>query len=385
MYKILFAATTALLLSFSPGHGGIFSSASPVHPFEQALKPAKGKDKEDHKMSGIDFVYVITAKKCHRYDALKRSFAKYNVIPYRFTSVNRREITHRTMQRACLHGSRRFSKFCARTDFSQGGRTVLKKQKMSNYDSGYIHQEMSIKKLSTALSHISCIKDAIDSGYQTIWIMDSGTELRVDPNILSSYVQRADKECADWTILYTDYSERDGLDNVRSLKKFFYRPDFQFLEPEIYFNRMFENYEEYEEGQGIIRDGSKGNVSLKDSRRDFMGRDQVWQHKKSRESRELLAIKSWANDGVNEKFTQATAVPEIVKVVVNKADGDKFHKVGLLKGAHSYILNKKGMKLIMEWYLDHQIFIPYAQEIQIIPGMNPYYIPSPVTRNQNKG
>ena len=384
MYKTLLTVLSTSLMALSPIYSGFFDSTQKRNPFELALKEAKGKDKEEHKMSGIDFVYVVTAKKCHRYDALKRSFGKYNVNPYRFTTVSPSEINFRTMQRACLHGSRRYSKFMASTVVRERGRTSLKKKKMSSYNAGYVHQKMSTKKLSVALSHISCIKDAIDSGYQTIWIMDSGTELRVDPNVLSSYILRADKEIPDWTSLYTDIGERDFSDRIRPLKKFFCRPDFRFLEPEAYFNRMFEGQADEPKEKGSVAYSKKNSDIVKNNGKYFLGRGDFENHKKSRESRELLAVEEWENDQMNDSFTQETLTTDIIKAVPSQTK-DAFTKVGLLKGAHSYILNKKGMKLIMDWYLDHQIFIPYAQEIQIIPGMNPYYIPMPVTRNQNRG
>jgi hypothetical protein len=339
--KLLFVLAISTV-GFAAGFcGDPTNSQSYDMPFLSALKQAKGKDKEYHKMSGIDFVYVITAKKCNRFDDLKRSFSKYNVFPYRFTSFSPKDISHDTMFRTCLRGSRRYKRIEANKLVVRRGKFVLDKRKMRSSRAGHIHRRMSLKALSRALSHISIIKDALDSGYEHIWIMDSGTTLRTDPNTLCTYLERADKEIPDWTSIYTDFSERDAEDYLEPIGHFYGRPDVEFLEPDEYLVREEQNNDPYDYSDDEVDGGSD-----QDSSGGYQERE----------------------DGLEK----------------GKLD-DKFTHVGLLKGAHSYILNKKGMKLIMDWYLDHKIFIPYAQEIQIIPGMHPYCTPEPITRNQNKG
>lgn len=409
MYKKLLLA---LLISSIGYCGQETDSRSYDMPFESALKEAKGKDKESHKMSGIDFIYVITAKKCHRFNDFKRSFAKYGVNPYRFTAFSPSSISSDTMHRTCLRGSRRLRRVTAQKMVVKKGKFILKKRKMLDRSSGYIHSKMQIKKLASALSHISIIKDALESGYENIWIMDSGTELRCDPNILSNYIVRANKEIPDWTSIYTDYSERDSGDYVEPIMKFYWRPDIDFLDPEEYLQRQYEEIDDdsYDNDDDEIDESSVSNT---------MGRNQS---KKNRQYRERLICEQWkqnhpddgnsSGDGAtgaqdspgtnssylpsrynHEKFAIQTGtgigvsdsnIRPTAHDSSSSNDIETFSPVGLLKGAHSYILNRKGMKLIMDWYLDHKIFIPYAQEIQIIPGMHPYIVPEPVTRNQNR-
>jgi len=380
-------------------------------PFESALKKAKGKDKEVHKISGIDFIYVITAKKCHRFNDFKRSFAKYGVNPYRFTSFSPSSISSDTMFRTCVHGSRRYKRIKSNKLSIHRGKPVLNKRKMSSSKAGYIHRNMSIKALSRALSHLSIIRDAYVSGYETIWIMDSATKLRKDPSILSSYISRANKEIPDWTSIYTDYSERDASDYVEPIMKFYWRPDVEFLDPEEYLSRQYEDVEDAYDND--FDETNESDVS------NILGRNQS---KNNREIRQQLICEQWkqnhpddgnsSGDGAtgaqdspgtnssffpsrynHEKFSIQTGAGIGVTTSNNRSISsdtsssnaiETFSPVGLLKGSHSYILNRKGMKLIMDWYLDHKIFIPYAQEIQIIPGMHPYIVPEPVTKNQNR-
>jgi len=369
-------------------------------PFISALKEAKGKDKEYHKMSGIDFVYVIAAKKCHRFDDLKRSFAKYNVFPYRFTAFSPKDISSDTMYRTCLHGKRGWRRYTSAKLCVRGGKFMLDKRKMRSTKSGYIHRNMSIKALYRALSHLSVVKDSFYSGYEYVWIMDSGTELRCDPNVLSTYIERANKEIPDWTSLYTDYSERDSEDYLEPIGHFFGRPDVEFLEIDDYLSR-----EEEIEDEPYNPDDEDPFEDNQTSASDIVGR---------RKEQSKLVCEDWDrkhnHDGDNNSGDGATGPSDqpgttssygqtnraradfiiqnkrpLAINIDNSVDSRTFSAVGLLKGAHSYVLNRKGMKLIMDYYLDHKIYIPYAQEIQIIPGMHPYCVPVPITKNTNKG
>ena len=60
-----------------------------------------------------------------------------------------------------------------------------------------------------------------------------------------------------------------------------------------------------------------------------------------------------------------------------------FH-VGLLVGAHSYLLNRHGMETILNYYKANKIFIPYEMEIQVIPGIVPYRTQEPLVSYTRK-
>ena len=389
-----------LAISVSGFCGSEDSSQSFYMPFLSALKDAKGKNKESHSMAGIDFIYVVTAKKCHRFNDLKGRFLRYGINPYRFTAFQSKDISFDTMFRTCVHGSRRYKRIKSNKLSMHRGKPVLNKRKMSSAKAGYIHRNMSIKALSRTLSHLSIIRDAYVSGYETIWIMDSATELRCDPTILSTYISRANNEIPDWTSLYTDYSERDKGDNIEPLGHFFGRPDFEFLEPDDYLSREF-NDEDIGADEDVYYedDNSIGKISPKDT----LGRLQAEEKLVCEEWDKKHGNEEGSGDGAtgpsDQPGSNSSYVPKsrdrAAFTVQNKfstispssspADIEKFSHVGLLKGAHSYVLNRKGMKLILDWYTDHKIYIPYAQEIQIIPNMHPYCVPEPVTRNMNKG
>jgi hypothetical protein len=382
-------------------------------PFLSVLKKAKRKNKSAHNMPGIDFIYVIANKKCHRFNGLMRSFSRYGINPYRFTAFESKDISFNTMFRACIHGSRRYSGFEANRLIVRGGKFVLDKRKMSSAKEGYVNRAMSIKCISRALSHISIIKDAIDSGYEHIWIMDSGTELRRNPHDLSIYVAKANEEIPDWTSLYTDYSERDQADQLKPLTKFYLRPDVDFYDPNYYLDRAGEEEktDAYSEDDSDIDKSCARNL-VEDKESKELNTCQEWDQNHPQKdngsgngsgngstgpsdnpggsrSCNLGELKSYEQRAKGNTRTRVNFTIQNKRSIAidssHSTDIKEFKHVGILKGAHSYILNRKGMKLIMDYYLEHKIFIPYAQEIQIIEGMCPYYIPDPVTKNMNKG
>jgi len=311
--------------------------------FYSSLKKCKHKDDSiDHSLSKIDFIYTITRKSCHRWDQYKFVFEKFGLHPYRFTSVAESDVTKKRMNNTCLHGSKSLARIKAKQLKISNGDPVLMLKSMSSYTVGYIHANMSLKQFASCIDHISIIKDALDSGYSAIWVMDSSVQLRCDPNIMAQYVSRANFDIPDWTTIYTDYGERTRGDEIKYVKKFYYRPDVDFLEPEKYLQRGQLDHDIYPDDNGV-RDTcgsfSAGNKTCLE-----------------------------AEDGLT--------VPVVDDVV--------FAPVGLLRGAHSYIINRKGMQIVMDYYLMHRIFIPYWQEIQTIEGMKPYCLLYPVTKSTNK-
>jgi hypothetical protein len=195
-------------------------------------------------------------------------------------------------------------------------------------------------------------------------------------------MERADKEIPDWTSIYTDFSERDSEDYLKPIGRFYERPDVDFLDADGYLVREEEGdagddtwLENDAAVDGICYDYRyRGHLE----RNDGLGERGLEQNESSTISPKTTANRTRAG------FTIENKRPTVANT--NYSDGiDTFSHVGLLKGAHSYILNRKGMKLIMDYYLEHKIFIPYAQEIQIIPGMHPYCTPEPITKNTNRG
>jgi len=66
--------------------------------------------------------------------------------------------------------------------------------------------------IGIALSHLSILKDAYDSGYSTIWIMEDDIQIIQDPRKLSSLVYDLDRIVGkdNWDVLFTDQDTKDA-------------------------------------------------------------------------------------------------------------------------------------------------------------------------------
>ncbi|HSX03671.1 MAG TPA: glycosyltransferase family 25 protein [Rhabdochlamydiaceae bacterium] len=152
--------------------------------------------------------------------------------------------------------------------------------------------------IGCTLSHLSVFKDAYDSGYQTIWVMEDDIVVVEDPHRLSAVIEDLDALVGSdgWDVLYTDYDclfvdkEKDLASQI-PLK---WRPDMPFL--------------------------------------------------------------------------------NIQYLIEHQDMGEKFVKIGSRNRAHSIIYRRSGLQKIMDFYKTHDNFLPFDEEISLIPGMRLFVV-----------
>ena len=153
--------------------------------------------------------------------------------------------------------------------------------------------------IGCSLSHLSVLKDAYDSGYETIWILEDDISILQDPNLLSDLIAELDWRLIDseeWDVLYTD---------LESLTVDLKKP----LEEQIPY--MW--------------------------RPDMVGLDISF-------------------------LAQHTPL------------SDHFLKIGSRMRAHSIIYRRCGIKKILDFYREYNNFLPYDQELALVPGIQTYVL-----------
>jgi len=121
-----------------------------------------------------------------------------------------------------------------------------------SYGKNFLCRWMTPGMVGCALSHISVLQDAYDSGYETIWIMEDDISIKQDPQLLSQYIKKLDSVVGKnkWDILYTDTDKCDkdiyeaGNDFESDLKGdlwFYIRPDLDLSDHSIYAKRTIIN------------------------------------------------------------------------------------------------------------------------------------------------
>ena len=80
------------------------------------------------------------------------------------------------------------------------------------YGQTYFMHCMSLGAIGCALSHISVLQDAWDSGYETVWVMEDDVDVLGDPHMLSDLVSELDALVGAnrWDVLFTDVDYRTG-------------------------------------------------------------------------------------------------------------------------------------------------------------------------------
>lgn len=302
-----------LLLCFS-----LFADIAPH------LKKAPGK--EPNGIRNIDFIYMINLDQRPEKFAMSLSqLGLYGIIPYRFSAVNGWELTYDDIQDVGLpfipgmQGGFWATTFRKKADgespvpeMREGhcgnsypfyGDFIWEQQVLGQFGTVYFCHCMERGTIGIALSHISVLQDAWDSGFETIWVMEDDIEVMRDPNLLSDRIDELNEIDPDWDILFTDRDIRDINGNYIPATAAASRPD--------YF-----------------------------SPNDF-----------------ALKIDVSAN----------------------------LRRIGARYGAHSMIVRRCGMRKLLGFFKEHQIFLPYDMEYTLPAGIRVYTVREDVVANLKRG
>ncbi|MGL4540608.1 MAG: glycosyltransferase family 25 protein [Candidatus Rhabdochlamydia sp.] len=92
---------------------------------------------------------------------------------------------------------------------------------------------MSKGAIGIALSHLSILQDAYDSGYETIWVMEDDIEVIGNPHILSNLIDELDTLVGKegWDILFTDQNTKGQDGTYIPCLAYALRPNFSPSDP----------------------------------------------------------------------------------------------------------------------------------------------------------
>lgn len=157
----------ALICSETPMWACLYKEETPVVNF---LKPAENK-KLKSGMKHIDSIYVINLdKRPEKWLRVKQILKEEGLSATRFSAVNGWEID--------LKGQQELA---------------------GNYPLRMLPGE-----IGCLLSHVSVVKDALNRGCRTVWILEDDIEFVEDPHQLSGFIAQLNKIDPEWDILYTD-------------------------------------------------------------------------------------------------------------------------------------------------------------------------------------
>lgn len=196
---------------------------------EDHLKPALHKC-EEYGMRSVDFIYIINLdQRPERWHLSTEQLALYGIYPYRFSAVNGWELSLEDINDVGLKFTPEMEGGFMATSYhiDEGG--LPSHETIQNFGQTYFCHCMSRGAIGIALSHISILQDAFDSGYETIWVMEDDIQVLRNPHILSDLIDELDllvgKE--NWDILFTDRDIRDANGHHKACYWAARRPDFR--------------------------------------------------------------------------------------------------------------------------------------------------------------
>ena len=198
--------------------------------FDNHLRHLENKS-EGHNLRNIDFIYLINLdQRPEKWQWSINQLNPFGIHPYRFPAVNGWELSIEAINDIGLKFSPEMTGGFPATCYLPGENFEPNHQRLEIYGRSYFCHCLSRGAIGIALSHISILQDALDSGYETIWVMEDDIEVLHDPRQLSDIIDELDalvgKE--NWDILFTDKDLRTPDGGYSTTYWSARRPDFDF-------------------------------------------------------------------------------------------------------------------------------------------------------------
>jgi GR25 family glycosyltransferase involved in LPS biosynthesis len=222
-YKsIISFLTSVFVILLAPLFGGV----------EDHLK--KATDKEGpYQMRNIDFIYMINLdQRPEKYASSFDQLAPYGVTPYRFSAVNGWELSLKDINDVGIKYEPWMRQGLMGTYYLVENKGEPQHEIMSVLGRNYFCHCMSVGAIGIALSHLSILKDALDSGYETIWVMEDDIEVIRDPHLISDLIEKLDAQVGKegWDFLFTDFDTKNNSGAYVPCTGAAFRPNFPYMD-----------------------------------------------------------------------------------------------------------------------------------------------------------
>jgi len=270
------------------------------------LKKVEGKS-NIHQMRNIDFIYMINLeKRPEKFAVASEQLQKHGIYPYRFSAVNGWELPVEVINDVGLKFRPGMMPLKA-TFYPIEGQGLPSYEFMREFGKTYFCHNMSRGSIGCALSHISILKDAWDSGYEIIWVLEDDIEVIGNPLTISDLIDQLNALVGkdNWDVLFTDQNYRMANGEYMTANGASERPDM--------------------------------DCSLKER--------------------------------YSEKYT------------INEQISPDFRRISARFATHSMIIQRSGIKKLLEFSLAHKIFLAYDLDNYLVPGIKRYALTQDLVTN----
>jgi GR25 family glycosyltransferase involved in LPS biosynthesis len=180
-------------------------------------------------MRNIDFIYMINLdQRPEKYTHSIDQLSPFGIYPYRFSAVNGWELSLEIINDLGIKYEPWMRQGLMGTCYLPEDGGEPRHEVMQVIGRNYFCHCMSRGAIGIVMSHLSIIKDAYDSGYETIWVMEDDIEVIQDPHKISDLIERLDNHVGkkNWDFLFTDYDTKNKQGEYVPCSGFALRPDF---------------------------------------------------------------------------------------------------------------------------------------------------------------
>jgi GR25 family glycosyltransferase involved in LPS biosynthesis len=205
--KDIYDATMRTLIYVPPPGNSV---CYPPIDLECFLRKVGGKS-EEHRMEGIDFIYMINLdERPEKFELASKELQLYGINPYRFSAVNGWKLPTAILEQvgAKFYPGILMDKYMGHTFKEIDGQQVMHSEFLQENGCSYFIRGITKGPIGIVLSHLSVLQDAYDSGYETVWVMEDDVEALSDPREIPDLIRKLDR-LDDWDILFTDVDTKD--------------------------------------------------------------------------------------------------------------------------------------------------------------------------------
>jgi GR25 family glycosyltransferase involved in LPS biosynthesis len=218
----------------------LFSPFCMFAEIADCLKKATNKESATS-IKNVDFIYVINLdERPEKYKQTQAQFLEYDIVTYRFSAVNGWKLDFNQFADLGVLYNEQMPDNLMGTYYSADDPSIPVHEFISRPGQRYFCHCMTKGAVGIVLSHLSVLKDALDSNYDTIWVMEDDVQIIQNPHVISNLIRKLDETVGkeNWDVLFTDQDTKDRNGNYVRCKSFARRPNFNPKNPQ----RFLESY-----------------------------------------------------------------------------------------------------------------------------------------------
>lgn len=167
-----------------------------------------------HAICNVDFIYLINLdERPEKFESCIRQLTPYGIAPYRFSAVNGWKLSLEVINDLGVKYAPGMKSDLLATCYpiEMGGKPLHEIMHVPGRT--YFHHGVRQGTIGIVLSHLSVLKDALEAGYKTIWVMEDDIEVVRNPRFISKKIRELDRLVGrnGWDLLFTD---QDTIDNA---------------------------------------------------------------------------------------------------------------------------------------------------------------------------